>query len=501
MRTLSKSKIISFRQCPKRLWLEIHRPDLRVDSSSTQTSFNIGHQVGAIARRIYDPEGQGALIDIGSEGFDAALARTQKLVRGNKPVFEAGFKIDGALAFTDVLLPEKVEGRKTWRMVEVKSSTGVKDYHLDDVAVQAYIAREAGLHLSGIALAHIDSDWVYPGGNDYRGLLVEKDLTDDAFARSDEVFAWVKQAQTVAAKRKAPSICTGVHCSQPFECGFLGHCESKEPKAEQPLTWLPRVQQKSLRAFIAENPACEMTDVPDTLLSPLQKRVKQATLTGKPYFDREGAAQALKPHKLPAYFMDFESTQFAVPIWKGTRPYQQICFQFSVHRLGRTGELEHTEFMDLSGKDPSKPFAMALIQACGKRGPVFVYNAGFENARIRELADRYPRLAHALLAIIERVVDLLPIAQTYYYHPSQQGSWSIKAVLPATCPELKYSALEGVKDGGMAMAAYAEAILADTSPQRRREIERQLLAYCELDTIAIVKLWEFIATRALPISR
>ncbi len=230
MRTLSKSKIISFRQCPKRLWLEIHRPDLRVDSSSTQTSFNIGHQVGAIARRIYDPEGQGALIDIGSEGFDAALARTQKLVRGNKPVFEAGFKIDGALAFTDVLLPEKVEGRKTWRMVEVKSSTGVKDYHLDDVAVQAYIAREAGLHLSGIALAHIDSDWVYPGGNDYRGLLVEKDLTDDAFARSDEVFAWVKQAQTVAAKRKAPSICTGVHCSQPFECGFLGHCESKEPK-------------------------------------------------------------------------------------------------------------------------------------------------------------------------------------------------------------------------------------------------------------------------------
>lgn len=490
MRTLSKSKIIAFRQCAKRLWLEIHRPDLRADSSSTQASFDIGHQVGEIARHIYDPESEGALIDIDSEGFEAAFARTQQLVQGNQPVFEAGFKINGALAFADVLLPVMVKGRKAWRMVEVKSSTSVKDYHRDDAAVQTFIAREAGLPLAGIALAHIDSDWVYPGRNDYNGLVVEEDLTEEAFARGDEVRTWLTQAHTVAAKRKEPGIRTGGHCSHPFECGFLAHCQSQEPQAEQPLTWLPKVQQKALKTFIAENPACEMADVPDALLNPLQQRVKAATLSGKPYFDREGAAQALQPHKLPGYFMDFESTQFAVPIWKGTRPYQQVCFQFSVHRLGRTGKLEHTEFLDLSGKDPSKPFAEALIQACGTKGPIFVYNAGFETARIKELAGRLPRLASALLAINERVVDLLPIARANYYHPNQQGSWSIKAVLPAACPDLKYSDLDGVKDGGMAMAAYAEAIGPSTTAERREGVRQQLLAYCELDTFAMVRLSE-----------
>jgi hypothetical protein len=343
---------------------------------------------------------------------------------------------------------------------------------------------------SGRDRPHIDSHWVYPGRNDYSGLLLEEDLTEEAFARGDEVRSWLAQAQTVAAKRKEPNIRTGGHCSQPFECGFLAHCQSQELQAEQPLTWLPKVQQKALKAFIAENPACEMADVPDNLLNPLQQRVKAATLSGKPYFDRHGAAQALQPHKLPGYFMDFESTQFAVPIWKGTRPYQQVCFQFSVHWLGRTGKLEHAEFLDLSGKDPSKPFAEALIQACGIKGPVFVYNAGFEKARIKELAGRLPRLASALLAINERVVDLLPIAQAHYYHPSQQGSWSIKAVLPAVCSELKYSDLDGVKDGGMAMAAYAEAIHPDTTAEQREEIQRQLLTYCALDTLAMHRLWK-----------
>ncbi|WP_082007487.1 DUF2779 domain-containing protein [Tepidimonas taiwanensis] len=184
-----------------------------------------------------------------------------------------------------------------------------------------------------------------------------------------------------------------------------------------------------------------------------------------------------------------ETVQFAVPIWKGTRPYQQIPFQFSVHRLSRTGKIKHQPFLDLTGSDPSRAFAEALIAACGERGPIFVYNAAFETARIRELSDRFPRLASALLTLNERVVDLLPVARDHYYHPSQQGSWSIKAVLPALCPDLHYGDLDGVQDGGMAMQAYLEAIAPQTSLARKREIERQLLAYCALDTYAMVRLW------------
>jgi hypothetical protein len=488
-RTLSKSKLLTFRQCAKRLWLEIHRPELRQDSDATKASFTTGHQVGTIARKIYDPGSHGVLIDIAAMGFDAAFASTEQLVRKRLPVFEAGFRIDGALAFADVLLPVRHRGRKAWRMVEVKSSTSVKDYHREDAAIQAFIARESGLPLASIAVAHVNSDWVYPGGGDYQGLLVEEDVTEDAFGRDNEVAQWLVDAQAVTRKRKEPNICTGTHCTQPFECGFLPYCHSSEPQAEQPLTWLPRVQQKCLRTFMAENPACEMRDVPDDLLNPLQRRVKASTLSGKPYFDREGAAKALKPYKLPALFLDFESVQFGVPIWKGTKPYQQVCFQFSVHRLGRTGKLTHAEFLSLDGKDPSKAFAVALVAACGTNEPVFVYNAAFEKTRISELANRFPKLAKPLLAINERVVDLLPVAQQHYYHPSQQGSWSIKAVLPAACPDLKYDDLQGVKDGGMAMAAYAQAIQPETTPARRTEIRRQLLAYCQLDTLAMVRLW------------
>lgn len=495
MRTLSKSKLLAYRQCAKRLWLEIHRPELRADSESTQTSFEVGHQVGEIARDLYDPDGTGVLIDVQSSGFDAAFSKSQTLLTTPQPIFEAGFQAEGALAFADVMLPVTSDQNSGWRMVEVKSSTSVKDYHRDDAAIQSFIAKSAGVPLFGIALAHIDSQWVYPGGGDYRGLLVEEDLTDEAFSRGAEVGAWIAEAQAVVQEPNEPNIQTGKHCEAPYECGFLGHCQSQEPTTEYPVTWLPRIQSKDLRTLIDTRAARDLRDVPDSLLNESQLRVKQVTLSGEPYFDAAGAARALNAHTLPAWFMDFETIQFAVPIWKSTRPYQQIPFQFSVHRLETDNTLAHKSFLDISGDDPSEAFAQALIAACEGEGPIFVYNAGFETARINELAKRFPSFADALQALNARVVDLLPIARDYYYHPSQQGSWSIKAVLPALCPDLSYGNLDGVQDGGMAMDAFLEALAPETSAQRKAEIQEQLLAYCALDTFAMVRLWAVFSGR------
>ena len=485
MRPLSKSKLLAFRQCPKRLWLEVHQPALRQDSGATQASFAAGHQVGDMARQIYDPQQRGQLIDPQAEGFDAAFARTDSLLRTAQPIFEAGFRAEGALAFADVLLPV---GKNKWRMVEVKSSTSVKDYHRDDAAVQAFVARACGVPLQAIALAHIDNRWTYPGNGDYQGLLVEEDLSAEAFARADEVRGWIADAHTVVARKKAPAITTGSQCTTPYECGFIAHCQSQEPQAEHPVQWLPR-PGNGIKAHMAEHGTCELRDLPDALLNPVQQRVKTATLSGRAFFDQRAAAQALAAHKLPGYFLDFETIQFAVPIWASTRPYQQIPFQFSVHRLGRTGRATHQAFLDLSGSNPALAFAQALVAACDARGPVFVYNAAFERTRIHELADQFPRLAPALQAINERIVDLLPVARQHYYHPSQQGSWSIKAVLPALCPDLSYDALDGVQDGGGAQQAYLEAITPATSAARKAALERQLLAYCHLDTWAMVRLW------------
>lgn len=495
MRNLSKSKLVAYRQCPKRLWLEVHRPELREDSAATLASFQIGNAVGDLARHIYDSAGKGVLLDAQRDGFDAVFKRSAELLASTQPIFEAGFAANGALAFADVMLPGKRAGKRVWHMVEVKSSTSVKDYHRNDAAIQSHIARSAGVPLASIALAHIDSGWVCPGNGDYRGLLKECDLTSEAFSRDGEVKEWIAAAHKTVAKRAEPKIGTGEQCGSPFDCGFIGYCQSQEPQAEYPARWLPSIRTNALKEHIAENPALDMRDTPDDLLNELQQRVKAHTLSGKAYFDAKGAAATLKAHKLPAYFLDFETIQFAVPIWKGTRPYQQIPFQFSLHTLGSKGKLEAQAFLDLSGNDPSRAFAESLIAVCGTKGPIFVYNAGFEGARIKELADRFKKLAPALLAIKVRLIDLHPITKENYYHPSQQGSWSIKAVLPAVAPDLSYDVLEGVQNGGMAMEAYLEAIHPDTSPERQAEIEEQLLTYCGLDTFAMVRLWHFLAGR------
>lgn len=357
MRNLSKSKLIAWRQCPKRLWLEIHRPALREDSAATQTSFAVGNTVGDIARQLYDPTGNGVLLDAQRDGFSVVFQRSTELLDSDQLIFEAGYAIEGALAFADVMLPHTQNGQRVWRMVEVKSSTGVKDYHRDDTAIQAYIARKAGVPLTGIALAHIDSSWIYPGDGDYRGLLKECDLTEAAFSRVDEIEALIAAAQKTAADNTAPKIAIGGQCASPFACGFFDYCQSQQPQAEYPVQWLPGIAARALKKHIAAHPALDLRDTPDELLNELQRRVKAHTLSDSTYFDAAGAADALKVHNLPAYFLDFETIQFAVPIWKGTRPYQQTPFQYSLHLIDYKEKLSSQAFLDLSGNDPSRPFA------------------------------------------------------------------------------------------------------------------------------------------------
>ncbi|WP_019938427.1 DUF2779 domain-containing protein [Bordetella sp. FB-8] len=490
MKALSKSKIIAYRQCPKRLWLEVHRKNLLDNSANTQKIMQAGHEVGAIAQRLYDPKGKGVLLTAQEDGYQFVYDRTREFLQSDQPIFEAGFTIGRALAFADIMLPTGRGANRGWRMVEVKSSTSVKNYHLDDAAVQAFIALESGVPLKAIALAHIDSSWVHPGGNDYAGLLIEEDVSESAFSRSDEVRTWIGESQEIVALDAEPEIRTGKHCSDPFDCGFHNYCISQEAQAEYPVQWLPGRWSQKLNSLVDDDGIKDMRDVPDDLLNTKQLRVKQVTLSGKPYFSKKETVAALVGYKFPAYFLDFETINFAVPIWKGVRPYQQVPFQFSVHRLDRKWEATHDGFLDLSGNDPSPAFVAALINSCGKSGPIFVYNAGFESGRIKELAERFPKRRQELLALVGRIVDLLPIVRDHYYHPSQQGSWSIKAVLPALCPELSYEQLDGVQDGGMAMDAYAEAIHPNVSPEKKTELESQLWKYCELDTWAMVKLWE-----------
>jgi hypothetical protein len=494
---LSKSKILAYLQCPKRLWLEVHQPESRTDSDATTTSFETGHAVGDASRTIYDPDGTGIFLDIKALGLKGLIAATQTALAERKTIFEAGFQANGTLSLADILIPVEDASGPAWRMVEVKSSTGVKGYHVKDLAVQTAIATQAGVRLTKVSVAHVDNTWTYPGNQQYSGLLKEVDQTTNVKELGADVAQWTKNAHLIANLPTVPARSTGDHCTDPFECGFLAYCSSSEPKVKHPVAWLPRVQTKALKAHIASPGVKAMEDVPDSLLNALQLRVKKHTLAKTVYFDSAGAKAALGCHPLPAYFLDFETITFAVPIWEGTRPYEQVPFQFSMHYLQAADQKpQHSEFLDLKGTNPTRPFAEALVRSCGQAGPIFVYNKGFEGARIedviRHLQDEVG-LVSSLSAIKARLVDLKPITQDAYYNPSQMGSWSIKAVLTAMVPELSYKNLDTVQDGGGAQQAYLKAIgLADFDGEIAdiALIRKQLLAYCELDTFAMLRIYQ-----------
>lgn len=490
MRNLSKSKIIAFRQCPKRLWLEVHHPELREDSAVAQARFAEGHRVGDIARTLYDPKGVGATIDVGTEGFNQAFKRTKELLAAAAgPIFEAGLESSAAIAFADVMIPVRRKGRTAWKMVEVKSSTSVKDYHREDVATQALLAKEMGIELAGVAIAHIDTSWTYPGGGDYRGLLAEVDVTKETLDRLDEVREWIRQAQTTAALKKEPNIATGDHCYTPFTCCFCNYCNRDVAPSEFPVDWLPRLNSAK-REAIKELSSNDLRAVPPEMLNEVQNRVRHCTVTGTTHFDRAKSATMLAGTKFPAIFLDFETVAPAIPVWAGTQPYKGHPFQYSLHILQADGSLEHREFLDLSGGDPAPALAEKLVRDCGTKGSIFVYNASFERSVISKLAAMFPKFAPALSKLLPRMVDLLPIARQCYYHPSQCGTWSIKAVLPAAVPHLSHASLDGVQDGNAAMEGFSEAIRADTTPARREELRTQLLEYCKLDTLAMVELFK-----------
>ena len=495
MTVLSKSKILAFKQCPKRLWLEVHAPSERSDSSATMSSFEIGNKIGEIARRIFAPDGNGVYLDYDALGLKGLVCATPAALGQRKPVFEAGFQARGALSLADILLPVELPAGPTWHMIEVKSSTSVHDYHRIDAAVQQYVATATGLNISKVSIAHVDNSWTYLGGDDYQGLLKLADITNDIAPLIPQVPEWLSEAHRIVKLTAAPERSTGGHCLGPFECGFLRHCTSTEPKVEHPVTWLPRVQAKTLKAHIAEHAVAAMEDVPDELLNTQQLRVKACTLSGETFFDAVGAQADLEQYGLPAYFLDFETIQFAMPIWAGTRPYEQIPFQFSCHVMDEQRRLTHHEFLLTDGSNPIRPFAEALVAACGTDGPIYVYNKGFEGSRINDLSrhtEDDTELSAALLSVKSRLVDLMPIAQARFYHPSQQGSWSIKKVLPAMFPndpDMDYKNLEGVQDGGSAQQAFLSLISRVPTPECSEIMHRQLLKYCQLDTYAMVKIY------------
>lgn len=487
---LSKSRIIAWKQCPKRLWLQIHRHDLLKVSDETERSFQIGYEVGEIARSLLP---NGILIE-DDDDLSAALVATKVAMASHpdRPIFEATFQHDGVLVRADVLIPAK----NGYRMAEVKSSASVKPYHVDDCAVQAWVLRQNNIPLHSIELAHIDTSFVYQGDGNYLGLFLHEKLDDTVHSLIGLVPSWIKEARRTLAGEE-PTCEPGTQCDDPFECPFKSYCTQNLKVPEQPEFPLDILYRMSASAkeSLRTNGIYDARKVPPEYLNETQRWIQRVSQTGVAELLPD-AAKSLASFPYPRYYLDFETINLVVPRWANTSPYAtQVPFQWSCHIEDARGQLQHEMFLDVTGNDPRRACAEQMIAALGNDGPVFVYSQQFEKGRIAELAGLYPDLAPALNAINQRIVDLLPIARANYYHPDMKGSWSIKAVLPTIAPDLDYTRLV-VGNGGDAQVAYREIVHSDTPDARKQELTEGLREYCKLDTLAMVRLAHFFQNAA-----
>ena len=484
---LSKSRLISAWQCPKKLYLEKHHRELAVITPQMESMFAGGHEVGAVAKQLY---GTADSVEVPfNRKMSLMVEETQQLIEQgvDAPIFEATLQHDGVLVRVDVLIPDRENEGDAWRAIEVKASTSVKDYHELDCAIQDWVMRHAGINVQSISLAHINNQFVYAGDENYTGLLVENDLTDDVRALEPCVVELIDKARD-AVTGPMPDINVGAQCNKPYDCQFQSYCWPTETK--YPITGLG-----GSKAKLGEHVALGVHDILDvdenSITSATQRRIYRVTCKGEPEV-LDGARETLAALPYPRYYLDFETIGPGVPIWPGTRPYAAIPVQWSCH-IEEQGELRHEEFLDLSGEPPMRTLAEQMIACLGDSGPVLMYT-NYEEGVIKGLIELFPDLAEPLQKIISRLWDLHPVVKENYYHPDMLGSWSIKAVLPCMAPHMSYAELEGINEGMAASDGFIEAIDPATDMLRKAELEEQLRRYCKFDTEAMVEIVRFFCT-------
>jgi predicted RecB family nuclease len=284
-----------------------------------------------------------------------------------------------------------------------------------------------------------------------------------------------------------PRVAVGDHCSSPYECPFIERCWPELPPYH--VSTLYAMRRRALE--LDQEGYHTIHDLPEDLaLGAIQDRQRRAVQTGRVIVE-PGLAAALQELAPPIAFLDFETIGLAVPVWNGCHPYDAIPVQFSCHVVPGGGQITHHEWLAEGAADPRPALAERLVAACRGARTVVAYNAPFERRCIEELATAVPRLATRLETIAQRLVDLLPVIRNHVYHPGFGGSFSLKSVLPAMVPELRYDSL-AIADGQSANLELMR-LLFDRDALEAQEtaaLRRDLQAYCGQDTIGLVKLVE-----------
>lgn len=491
--SLSKSQYTRYLKCPKSLWLLKHHPEIKASLNDTQQAIvDQGTMVGELAQDLFP---NGVTIEFNSKDYDAMLNRTKELIdSGVQTIYEAAFKEDNVFVMVDILHL----GGQGWELYEVKSSTSVKPYHIDDASIQWHVLTTAGLTLSKAAIVVLNNKYRRHGELDLHQLFKVADVTDEVTQLQRSVRSTLDQIQN-ALDGSQPEIPIGPQCGENYDCEFMNLCWGHIPEAS--IFNIYRMQQRK-KFELYNNGIIRLEDLTDEVeLSPIQQLQVSCTFSGTTHIDRASVSEFLMTIEAPISYLDFETFADAVPRYSDQKVYQAMPFQYSLHIATDQDSLEeqhltHKEFLAKEGNDPRRAFAERLLEDIPQHGSIIVYNQAFEKRIIKECAEKFDDLRAPLMFLIDRIVDLLtPFQSGKYYHPKFNGSFSIKSVLPALFPDnkqLNYKELE-IQNGAVASMEYAQLDQV-ASADERNAIRNNLIQYCALDTLAMVKIHQLLRT-------
>lgn len=470
---ISKTLFLRAHECPRLFWHEVHRPDLIPPlDDAEQARIQNGRLVGELARRAFPG---GVMIEPGPD--DDKRTAEAMADPGVNVIYEATFRTPGEVVRADVLR-RAPDG--SWDLIEVKASSRVKDEHKLDVAFQLRLLLENGVQVHDVLLAHPDPDYVREDVIDPKSFFTLNSLHVEAEALQADVERDLVRFHQILASPTPPPETGFERCKCPF------HVRAQTP---HPIDQLPFLSQKARTKLIEAN-ITDITQIPADFngLSERQMRVRDAVVNGAPYFDHETLAREFANFVYPIHFIDFETFQPPIPMYRGTRPFQTVPFQWSLHSLGIDGSIKHAEFLHTEETVPFRAFGESLLDALGDAGTVVVYSS-HEREILKSLIPSAPDLRDEILAVIDRQVDLLKVMRANVYYPEFHGSYSLKKILPVLVPDLGYDDL-AIRNGAHAAAIFEELLREGMRNGLADERCQALLAYCCRDTEALLRIYQ-----------
>ena len=476
---LSKSKFLEGLSCPKLLWYEFNRPaQIAPDDAERLEIIKQGKIVGEHAQRLYPGGSKIEWSDDPRKMHERSIAALKE----RRPLFEAGFVHGETYAQADILLPVENDA---WDLIEVKSTTMVKDDHLYDAAFQKYVYQGAGIKLRNCYLMHLNTKYVRSGALELEKLFVKVEVNELVGQLLPKMESKVAEMLEML-KGPGPDIKVGRQCQA--DCPLHDYCWQFLP--EQHVFIL---RGKKDAAFdLLERGILQMKDIPkDYELNESHTIQMESHNSGQPFVDIDSLNIFLEKLEYPLYFLDFETIAPAIPVYDLTRPYEDIVFQYSLHVVEKEGSKPlHYSYLAPGDVDPRPEVIKQLVKLLGKSGSIIAYFAQYEKQCIKSMVNNFPEYAPWFEETVNRFVDLLiPFKRMFYYSPKQQGSASMKKVLPALTG-LSYADLV-IGNGGAARFEFMRVTFEKgVDPDDRQRVRDALEKYCELDTLGMVKILE-----------